>query len=250
MKKERTFNICNKDYYDERTLYKANKLTLQANNVYCLVGCNGIGKSTVLYQMIHDNDNSLDETAYDLKNDYNNFYNFNFEKSVYGEKDKTEYNEFYISIDKGTNLHIKEHDSIMHEIFGNFMSTGERNVHNIVPNLPKIIGSLNKLEKLENKDLYVMIDDLDVGVSIDVLIELAKIIDKLELKLKKLNINYYIVITANSYELARRFKCIDVINMKEISFKDYDDYANYVSETRKYKDTRNKRNKKEVIKNG
>ena len=54
------------------------------------------------------------------------------------------------------------------------------------------------------------------------------------------------VITANSYELARRFKCIDVINMKEISFKDYDDYANYVSETRKYKDTRNK---KEVFEN-
>ena len=75
---------------------------------------------------------------------------------------------------------------------------------------------------------------------------LAKIIDKLELKLKKLNINYYIVITANSYELARRFKCIDVINMKEISFKDYDDYANYVSETRNYKDTRNK---KEVFEN-
>lgn len=242
--KKRTFNIYNKDYYDGEILYKANKLTLQANNVYCLVGCNGIGKSTIIRQMIYDHNKSLSKTAYDLKNDYDNFYNF--AKSVYGKKDKTEYNEFYISIDKDTNLHIKEHDTIMHELFGNFMSTGEQNVHNIVPNLPKIIESLNKLEKLENKDLYVMIDDLDVGVSIDVLIELAKIIDKLELKLKKLNVNYYIVITANSYELARRFKCIDVINMKEISFKDYDDYANYVSETRKYKDIRNK---KEVVEN-
>lgn len=243
MKKQRTFNIHNKNYYDGETLYKANKLTLQANNVYCLVGCNGIGKSTIIHQMIYDHNKSLSKTAYDLKNDYNTFYNI-FNGGI--EKDKTEYNEFYISIDKDTDLHIKEHDSIMHELFGNYMSTGEQNIHNIVPNLPKIIESLNKLEKLENKELYVMIDDLDVGVSIDVLIELAKIIDKLELKLKKLNINYYIVITANSYELARRFKCIDVINMKEISFKDYDDYANYVSETRKYKDTRNK---KEVTEN-
>ena len=240
MNKERTFNIHNKDYYIEGTLYKANKLTLQANDVYCLVGCNGIGKSTVLYQMIHDNDNSLKETAYDLKDDYNAFSN------LFNSKKKNEYNEFYISINKDTKLNIKDDDSILHNLFGNFMSTGEQNVHNILPNLPNIIESLNKLEKLENKELYVMIDDLDVGVSIDVLIELAKIIDKLELKLKKLNINYYIVITANSYELARRFKCIDVINMKEISFKDYDDYANYVSETRKYKDTRNK---KEVLEN-
>ena len=235
MNKERTFNIHNKDYYIEGTLYKANKLTLQANDVYCLVGCNGIGKSTVLYQMIHDNDNSLKKTAYDLKDDYNAFSN------LFNSKKKNEYDEFYILINKNTGLCIKDDDSILHNLFGNFMSTGEQNVHNIVPNLPNIIESLNKLEKLENKELYVMIDDLDVGVSIDVLIELAKIIDKLELKLKKLNINYYIVITANSYELARRFKCIDVINMNEISFKDYDDYANYVSETRKYKDTRNKK---------
>ena len=240
MNKERTFNIHNKDYYIEGTLYKANKLTLQANDVYCLVGCNGIGKSTVIQQMIHDNDNSLKKTAYDLKDDYNAFSN------LFNSKKKNEYNEFYISINKDTKLNIKDDDSILHNLFGTFMSTGEQNVHNILPNLPNIIESLNKLENLENKELYVMIDDLDVGVSIDVLIELAKIIDKLELKLKKLNINYYIVITANSYELARRFKCIDVINMKEISFKDYDDYANYVSETRNYKDTRNK---KEVFEN-
>ena len=238
MNKERTFNINNKDYYIEGTLYKANKLTLQANDVYCLVGCNGIGKSTVLYQMIHDNDNSLGKTAYDLKDDYNAFSN------LFNSKKKNEYDEFYILINKNTRLCIKDDDSVLHNLFGNFMSTGEQNVHNILPNLPNIIESLNKLEKLENKELYVMIDDLDVGVSIDVLIELAKIIDKLELKLKKLNINYYIVITANSYELARRFKCIDVINMKEISFKDYDDYVKYVVSTREYKDIRNKEDKK------
>lgn len=234
MNKKRTFNIYNKNYYDENdTLYKANKLTLQSNNVYCLVGCNGIGKSTILHQMIYDNDNSLDKTAYDLKNDYGLFIN------LYDEKNKNEYDDFYILINKNTKLYTNEDERMLNKLLGNFISTGEQNVHNILPNIVKTIESLNNLEKLESKNLYIMIDDLDVGVSIDVLIELAKIIDKLELKLKKLNVNYYIVITANSYELARRFKCIDVVNMKEISFKDYDDYSNYVSETRKYKDTRN-----------
>lgn len=234
MDKKRTFNIHNKNYYAEKsTLYKANKLTLQSNNVYCLVGCNGIGKSTILHQMIYDNDNSLDKTAYDFKNDYSLFIN------LWDEKNKNEYNDFYILINKNTKLYTNEDERMLNKLLGNFISTGEQNVHNILPNVVKIIESLNTLENLESKNLYIMIDDLDVGVSIDVLIELAKIIDKLELKLKKLNVNYYVVITANSYELARRFKCIDVISMKEISFKDYDDYSNYVSETRKYKDTRN-----------
>lgn len=239
MNKKRTFNIHNKNYYAEKsTLYKANKLTLQSNNVYCLVGCNGVGKSTILHQMIHDNDNSLDKTAYDLKTDYGLFIN------LYDEKNKNEYDDFYILINKNTKLYTNEDERMLNKLLGSFISTGEQNVHSILPNIVKTIESLNTLEKLESKNLYIMIDDLDVGVSIDVLIELAKIIDKLELKLKKLNVNYYIVITANSYELARRFKCIDVINMKEISFKDYDDYVNYVSETRKYKDTRN--NNKEL----
>lgn len=235
MNKRRTFNICNKNYYDENdALYKANKLTLQSNNVYCLVGCNGIGKSTILRQMIHDNTNSLDKTAYNLKNDYGLFIN------LWDEKNKNEYNDFYILINKNTKLYVTNEDErMLNKLFGNFMSVGEQNVYNILPNIGKTIESLNNLEKLENKNLFIMIDDLDVGVSIDVLIELAKIIDKLELKLKELNVNYYVVITTNSYELARRFKCIDVVNMKEISFKDYDDYSNYISETRKYKDTRN-----------
>lgn len=51
-------------------------------------------------------------------------------------------------------------------------------------------------------------------------------------------IKFYIVLTANSYELARRFYCIDTVSFKSVKFKTYDAYVKYVCKTRKYKDER------------
>lgn len=232
MNKERVFDIYNKNYYNEnQTLYKSNKLVLQANNVYCLVGCNGLGKSTILHQMIYDHDNSLDNTAFDIDSIINPF---SFMRDV--EKDKEKYNEFYILLNSKTKPTINNvEDTSIYNILSNFISTGENTIHNLSPSLKSIF---NIVKTLENKEVYILLDDLDVGVSVDVLIELSQVINRLELLLKDLNINYYIVITANSYELAKRFKCIDIITMEEVSFKDYEDYVKYIYDTRKYKDTR------------
>lgn len=236
MNKERVFDIYNKNYYNEnQNLYKSNKLVLQANNVYCLVGCNGLGKSTILHQMIYDHDNSLDNTAFDIDSIINPF---SFMRDV--EKDKEKYNEFYILLNSKTKPTINNvEDTSIYNILSNFISTGENTIHNLSPSLKSIF---NVVKTLKDKEVYILLDDLDVGVSIDVLIELSQVINRLELLLKDLNINYYIVITANSYELAKRFKCIDTITMKEVSFKSYEDYLKYVCNTRKYKDTRNKEN--------
>lgn len=46
------FDICNKSYYFENEkLYKADKIELLENNVYIFTGCNGIGKSTLIFQI-------------------------------------------------------------------------------------------------------------------------------------------------------------------------------------------------------
>lgn len=236
MNKERAFDIYNKNYYNEnQTLYKSNKLVLQANNVYCLVGCNGLGKSTILHQMIYDHSNSLNKTATDI----NSIINPNpFMGNLI--KDKEDYKEFYILLNSQTlPTRYQVEDNDVYSIFGNFISTGENTIHNLSPSLKSIF---NVVKTLKDKEVYILLDDLDVGVSIDVLIELSQVINRLELLLKDLNINYYIVITANSYELAKRFKCIDTITMQDITFKDYEEYAKYVYDTRKYKDTRDKVN--------
>lgn len=236
MNKERVFEIYNENYHNEnQTLYKSNKLVLQANNVYCLVGCNGLGKSTILHQMIYDHHNSLNKTAFDIGSIINPY-------SLMGnlKKGKENYEEFYILLNNQTYpTRYQVEDNDVYSIFGKFKSKGENTIHNLSPSLKSIF---NVVKTLKDKEVYILLDDLDVGVSVDVLIELSGVINRLELLLKDLNINYYIVITANSYELAKRFKCIDTITMEEVSFKDYGDYLKYVCNTRLYKDTRDKVN--------
>lgn len=236
MNKERVFDIYNKNYYNEnQNLYKSNKLVLQANNVYCLVGCNGLGKSTILHQMIYDHHNSLNKTAFDIDSIINPY-------SLMGnlKKGKENYEEFYILLNSQTYpTRYQVEDNDVYSIFGKFKSNGENTIHNLSPSLKSIF---NVVKTLKDKEVYILLDDLDVGVSVDVLIELSQVINRLELLLKDLNINYYIVITANSYELAKRFRCIDTITMQEVSFKDYEDYVKYICDTRKYKDTRDKVN--------
>ena len=66
----RKFHIHKKNYYGPQVLYKSEWLDLGDSQIYCLVGCNGIGKSTILRQMVHDNEGSLDKTAWDLLENY------------------------------------------------------------------------------------------------------------------------------------------------------------------------------------
>ena len=228
----RTFNIHNKDYYDERQLYQTNKITLKEHSVTCLIGCNGIGKTTLLRQLVHDNDNSLSKTAWDMGQ--------NFKISlgnIFNNEDDTQdkYSEFYFEANKNTRLGKSLDNYDMHELFGTFQSTGERTTYNFVPIFTAITQSLSQIE---GKEYYLLFDDFDVGTSIDVLDDFVKCIEKLQKLLEKHNVTYYIVLTANAYELVKHFTCIDCITMKEKSFTNYEDYANYVNKTREYKEKR------------
>ena len=42
------------------------------------------------------------------------------------------------------------------------------------------------------------------------------------------NTDVYIIVAANTYELARNEKCFDVVNGKYISFKDYEEYRKFI----------------------
>ena len=232
----RKFNFYNKDYWREnQVLYKVNNLTLEENNVYCLVGCNGLGKSTVLTQMTMDAKDNLSKDSYDLSSELTMQWSFE------DETNPSEFDSFYLLGNRFTRFGKTEHDYMMVDLLGAFQSSGESNVYY----MSKVIGAVEKcINLIRNKTLYLLIDDLDVGVSIDVLQDANRLFGRLVDYLKANNVTYYIIITANSYELTKGKRCIDIINMKEISFDSYEDYAKYVIKTRKFKDTRDPKSKK------
>lgn len=57
---------------------------------------------------------------------------------------------------------------------------------------------------------------------------------------KKREIELYIVVSANAYELAAGKNCFDVIGGKYVRFGGYDEYREFVLKTRKEKDKRYK----------
>lgn len=234
------FDICNKNYYKENDLlYKTNSIELLENKVYVLTGCNGLGKSTLIHQITEDRKTSLKHFAYNLLHDYNGYSRFKHALSIDDDK-KQEYDTYYLSIN------IKSYTDRTNDCFSdiayNFRSQGEKLLFNMIPCLQIVNKELNRLK---NKTLYLFLDDLDVGISLDVIEEEKHVVEKFIKKLKENNTKYVIVIAANNYELTKLGTCIDCITLKPINFKDYDNYKSYVVKTREYKEKRNGENKDE-----
>lgn len=228
----REFNIHNKNYYAEnQKLYKHNKIFIPENSVTCLVGCNGIGKSTVIRQMIQDNENCLSKTAWDLEDTHS----ISFREFFGDKKTREDFDEFYLDGNKSSSFGHSECDFMMNDLSTMWCSTGEANLRVAGP----VFGILGKETKLlTGKRLFVFLDDLDVGVSVDYLVDVVNTIKLMEKTMAERGIKFYIILTANSYELARYFHCIDTVTFKPVKFKTYDTYVKYVCKTRKYKDER------------
>ena len=229
------FDICNKNYYAENdTLYKADKIELLENNIYIFTGCNGIGKSTLIFQITEDRLTALKHFAYNLLNDYNGYNSF--VNHFTDDKPNNDSDVYYLSINKKSNAQGINPNPFF-KISKQFKSSGEQLIHDMLPCL-EIVDK--ELERLKNKTLYLFLDDLDVGTSLDVILEEKLVIKRFIKTLEKNNTKYIICISANNYELTKLGTCIDCVTLKPIEFKDYDDYVKYIVSTRKYKDVRNK----------
>ena len=89
-------------------------------------------------------------------------------------------------------------------------------------------------KKAEHKERWILFDATDSGLSIDNVRELKSLFDLIIKDFPELDL--YILITANEYEMAKDQDCLDVQSNKYIRFNDYDDYSNFIIKSRKKKD--------------
>ena len=57
---------------------------------------------------------------------------------------------------------------------------------------------------------------------------------------KTFGVQLYIIVSANSYELASNENCFDIINGEYVAFNSYEDYKQFILDSRKLKDERYK----------
>lgn len=83
-------------------------------------------------------------------------------------------------------------------------------------------------------EAWVFIDALDSGLSIDNIINVKDFFSALYEY--NPSTTFYIIVSANGYELARGENCFDVSAMKYCRFESYEEYRSFIIESRKKKE--------------
>lgn len=91
------------------------------------------------------------------------------------------------------------------------------------------IGKAVRIAKKNNKKgIFILIDGLDSGLSLDKINELrVYLLDFINEKETTENFEVYIICSANSYEMCNNYNCIDVTNQNKIIFNKYEDFEKY-----------------------
>ena len=201
----RFFKIEKRPYDD--IIYKKSNIEIKPG-VTILTGCNGCGKTTLL-RMIKETLSSL------------NIPSLYYSNEVDGGSMAISANIYMDNITTAATLMQS--------------SEGEQ----IYINLGITSSKIGKFvhEHKQDKELWILLDAVDSGLSIDNILDIDEYLFKTILNDTK-NKDVYIICSTNAYELCRNNPCFDVYSGEYIEFENYEDYKNYILKSRKYKDKR------------
>lgn len=219
-----------KDPYDcGIKLFKKKSIEIRSG-ITILVGCNGIGKSTLL--------NNIEEELRKEKIPCALFNNLQ-EGGSKSYSEKLFIGDFGSIAERMTSSEGENIIINMYEFLGkvfNFIKKGEyKRVNNPFDKIFKKSNEEKEISEVKN-ERWILLDAIDSGLSIDNIIYIKEVFKTLISHEKDNAI--YIIISANEYEMANGEKCFDVYNGKYIEFKNYEEYKNMIIESRKLKENR------------
>ena len=195
-----------RDYYDSGyNIYKKSTITLNPG-VTVLVGCNGIGKTTLFHQL---RDNLKEENIPSIM--FNNL------------------------IDGGGNA--RQNALAMNDFSFLATSVMSSEGENIVLNLNEFARKIGNFVRKNEKapEIWILFDAIDSGLSIDAVIDIKEYLFKTIFD-NAHNSEVYIIVSANGYEFARGEQCFDVLNGRYRKFSSYESYRKFILKTREEKD--------------
>lgn len=207
----RTIEISENPLCLPHNMYPSDTIKLQTG-LTVLVGCNGSGKTTLL-------------TMLKQELHANNIPYIKFDNLLQGGERARE------------NAALRDDFSFV--IQAAQSSEGE----NIVLNMGKLAAKAGKFVK-ENPDineLWILMDAVDSGLSIDNICDIKQYLFKPILNDHRLaNKAVYIVVSANTFEMACDAQCLDVQTFEYRKFASYEEYRAFIIESKKKKTARDK----------
>ena len=209
----RKFQIDCCPFDDNEMIYTSNEVKI-LSGLTVLVGCNGSGKSTLLH-LLKAQLNDIEDIAV-LKYD-------NLTEGGANAKESAGW-----------------HDNL--ELLTTLITSSEG--EQIIINLGQTARAIKQFVRNHAKDckeLWILIDAIDSGLSIDNIVAIKEHLFKAVIDdIRNQDCVPYIVVSANSYELCCNADCLDVRSGLHRAFKSYDDYKDFILESSKIKDSRYK----------
>ena len=210
-----TFDLQNCDPFDSgRRLYRSKYVVIKPNEINCLVGCNGAGKSTI-YSLIKE----------DLEINRYPFVSYdNLKDGGHNAMEEVSFLEDFTAL------------------AGRMTSSEGENINMNIYSYLGLVAKIIKGEIIRDRHfkkyrdtnhIFLLLDAVDSGFSIDNLDNLKNILADLIQKANESGKNLYIIAAANSFELVRNARAWKVQESKEEYFgTDYEAYRSYIIKTR------------------
>lgn len=197
-----------------------------------LVGCNGLGKSTLI--------NNIEEECkanHIPVMSYNNLNSTSDNRSEAAFRGNLSFLATSMCSSEGENigLNVGRFFSDVRE----FILTGQT-PQDKRSNAWKQAGMLKDEDIVLDScdDRFLLLDAVDSGYSIDNVVELKELFKLILKDSEEHSVHTYIVVSANEYELAKDENCFDVANGKYMKFADYEEYRKFILKSRELKDKR------------
>lgn len=186
------------DLCEKRTIHLEEGVTV-------LVGCNGIGKSTLLH---------------------------NIKQQI--RKEKIKFVEFDNLHEGGSNA---RSESLLYGDMS-FLATSvcSSEGENIVMNMGKQAAKMGDYVRKnpDQEEYWFLLDAIDSGLSIDNIVDIKEELFKTIIEHNK-GKRIYIIVSANEYELCNGENCLDVFHGKYIKFANYEEYRKFILDSKEWK---------------
>ena len=238
---KRSFNTW-RDPYDRGFSTCRKKEIIFEEGLTVLVGCNGSGKTTLLKNIKAElKKQQIPCLMYDNHMDGHSSHTFG------PALDAGNIGFIATSLQSSEGENISINLNVLVSKLKDFLLTGETEEEKRSRELALHFNNEVK-GPIETKERWILLDAIDSGYSIDNVVMFKEFINVLFDEVKNQDLHLFLVISANTYEMAAGVSCFDVMNGIPVSFEDYKGYRQFILHTAEMKDRREHQAEKKAAK--